>query len=200
MPTTIIPSGLNVGEFTSGTFDDVLDSNSSHLLIATADAVNNFAFNRYYTFGSTTITNGAQSYDFYGFPVGCSDIVLDVDAISIAANTNPLVQFIVGGTPVITGYAGSGTAFGVSSTATTFNSTGADIRILSAPLTAAGRIRITRLNGNMWQIVHHLTYGNSIAGNMMGNSIITLAGEPNGIRLTTTSGNYDAGTARLGWR
>lgn len=200
MTTIISSSGLTIAEFVSGTFDVILDSNSTDSLVATANSVEDYSLQGYYKFSGTQITNGAQNYDFYGFPTGCSDIILDLDGVSLAGATSPLVQFIVNDTPVTSGYAGSGTSYGVSGTATVFDSTGAYIRILSAGLTASGRVRITRLNGNQWQIVHRLTHGNSIAGNMVGNSMITLANEPNGIRLTSTSGNYDAGTARIGWR
>lgn len=200
MPTTIPPSGLRLSEFQSGTFDEFLDSASTDLLVPTANAAEDYSLRGYYQFGPTQTTNGAQNYDFFGFPQGCSDIVLDLDGVSLAAATSPLIQFIVNGTPVTSGYAGSGTSYGASTMASVFDTTGAYIRILSAGLAIFGRCRITRLSSTRWRVSHSLTYGNTIIGNLKGTSDVTLAGEPNGIRLTSTSGNYDAGTARIGWR
>lgn len=194
-------TGINVSEFNPDVVVELIDSSSTHLQIPTAKAVVDYALRRDYSYSATVATTSGFEHTIGGIPAWANDVVVDLEDVSLTTNDLFLVQLGTAGGIQTTGYEGGATSLGAASLASTNSTIGHPIYV-SATLTASGRVRIERFNGNRWYMSHDLTYKATTTGNMFGVSLVTLSGPLTQIRLIRASGapTFDLGSFRIGWR
>lgn len=133
----------------------------------------------------TGLTSGG-SVDLTGFPTPAREIHLQFWEVSFSANDNMLLQFIVGGSPVTTGYK-NGNSVAASSTS------GIEVDTDGSANAMSGHVRLRRVDlaAHDWEAEYHVRT-NATGGWASGMAHITLAGDPTGIRVTRTgSANFD---------
>lgn len=194
-------TGINVSEFNPDVLVELIDSASTHLQVPSAKAVVDYALKRDYNYSPTTTTTSGTEHTIAGIPAWANDIVVDIDNISLTTDNIFVVQLGTSAGIQITGYEGNGTSIGASTIAST-NATNGHPIFTSNTLTASGRVRIERFNGNRWLMSHQLTYKATVTGNMFGVSLVTLSGPLTQIRLIRRDGvpTFDLGSFRIGWR
>lgn len=149
-----------------------------------------------WTYGSSQTTNTGTAFDFTGVPAGVSQVVVELNGVSLSGTDNLLIQLGVSGGPVSTGYeANTSTSAGASSRLTN----GVPVAVGSAALLTTGRIVFERAESNTWSTQFIVNY--DVSGAAYGSGRVTLSGELTQVRLTRTGTNtFDAGSARIGWR
>lgn len=147
------------------------------------------------TLGTSQATTSGTSIDFTGIPTTANRVVLSLSGVSGSGTSIPLIQCRVASAAVTSGYLGrAGYAVtGISSTAglaVSDNSNAVD--------TLFGSATFTRITGNTWSMVGTFA---QLGQNKVttGAASITLAGDLDGVRLTTVNGTdtFDAGTANI---
>lgn len=146
------------------------------------------------SFSSLTSVGTGSNVDVTGIPAGVTEIEVYLVGVSENAASNLLIQFIVGGSPVTSGYVSasgnSGTEVGSTSGFVIYQGT--------ASRTANGTYRLVLVSSGTWVGTHAVGMGVSTAASSGGGSA-TGVGTVEGIRLSTP-GNFDAGSIVVSWR
>jgi hypothetical protein len=143
---------------------------------------------------SVASTSGS-TIDFTNIPSWVKRITVMYNGVGLSGTDDLLVQLIVGGTPVTSGYTSvSASVAGTSSSGS--SSAGFNIRFKTAGDLCYGALYIVNLTGNTW-VSNHVVYRNS-TNTSMGGGGVALSGAVTGIRLLTTGTNtYDAGSINI---
>jgi hypothetical protein len=146
------------------------------------------------SFSSLTSVGTGSNVDVTGIPAGVTEIEVYLVGVSENAASNLLIQFIVGGSPVTSGYVSasgnSGAEVGSTSGFVIYQGT--------ASRTANGTYRLVLVSSGTWVGTHAVGMGVATAASSGGGSA-TGVGTVEGIRLSTP-GNFDAGSIAVSWR
>ncbi len=144
--------------------------------------------------------SGASSRNWTGIPSWANETTITIDGASTTGGTVMLIQIGISSGYITTGYYSS-TWTTLSSSATTITTTGATIwaGAGSAPDPFSGTLKFIYLGTNGSTYYYNITgtgigIGSSTYGTMTWGRIYT-SEKINSIRVTTTSGTYDAGIA-----
>lgn len=136
------------------------------------------------TFSAVQDTNGLTNVDFSGIPTGVNEIIVGFMGTSCTTTAQLLVQFMMAGTPITSGY-----------TNTAGLTTGFSLPSLTAGQSGYGTMRLYKNASNGWTM-------DSGASGTSGIREVDF-GNPDGIRLVHSAGNFDAtgyGRAWIAWR
>jgi len=139
---------------------------------------------------SASVAVSGATVDFTGIPSTAREIEVLFHDVDVASGI-PLIQLRVGGTPVASGYnSASGNSGAQTSSA---------IGFICRPYTGAlsGIMRIVRAATGIWVASHSFR---TLDAESSGGGSISGVGVVDGIRLASTGGNYNAGTAVVSWR
>ena len=139
--------------------------------------------------------SGFSAADFTSIPSWVKRITVVFSGVSLSGTDDILVQAIVAGSPVTSGY--NSTSSSTAGTSSSGGSTaGFNIRMQAAADTFSGNMFISNVTGNTW-VSSHSGYRNSTTTSQ-GGGTIALAGTLAGVRVTvTTTNTYDAGTVNV---
>lgn len=142
-------------------------------------------------------TTSGTAHDFTGIPAGAKKIRLSFAGVSTGGTSNILVQAIVGGSPVTSGYVSTGIRTGNANTTGGGNATnGFMINYTLATHVLSGSMDITNVTGNTWASSHSGKILTDTA--VHGGGDIALAGVLTGLRVTSVLGDtFDAGQIGL---
>jgi hypothetical protein len=148
----------------------------------------------YPTYATNQATTSGTAFDFTGLPSTVSEIEVHFQAVSLNASGNQLVQLIVSGTPLTTGYvSSSGTSGAENSTTTGFIVFGS-----SAAQDVSGSMRLVQVATGIWVESHSVSLGSADAN---GGGFIGGVGTVTGIRLTRTgTASFDNGNVTISYR
>lgn len=152
--------------------------------------------------GTPQATTSGTSRDFTGLPSWVKQVILPINSLSTSGTSPIIVQAIVGGSPVTSGYLGSATACASASLASTQFTNGAGIGPSSIAATSvrSGWIAFNQLDPatNLWTYAGFLGGSDGAATSFCAGAI-TLAGALTGLRLTTSGGTdtFDLGNANV---
>lgn len=137
-------------------------------------------------------TSGSEK-DFTGIPATAREVEIYYWNVSFSGNDNHLVQAIVSGAPVTSGYV-CGTS--VTSTSTS----GMEIDADGASNAITGHMRWFRFTGNDW-LQTHIFMQNATGGVTYGAGRVSLAGALEGLRATRSgSATFDLGSIQVRYR
>ena len=138
-------------------------------------------------------TTSGTSIDFTSIPAGVKRITLNIDRVSVSADTSIIVQ-IGAGSVEVTGYTS------VVSRANTFTTTtvGATISQMVANESYFGHVTLSNVSGNVW-VFSGVLGGIVIPLMMISAATKTIGGVLDRVRLTTISGvaTFDLGSVSL---
>ena len=145
---------------------------------------------------ASVATTSGTSIDFTGIPSGVKRIQIMYNRTSLSSTADNLIQLMVGGIVITVGYSSNTNFSGYPSTHTTNGIVvygGNAVNAISAIVTIAS------LGGNAWTSAHSGKY--STTNSFYGGGSVDLAGEVDGIRLTSVGGTntFDAGSAAISW-
>jgi len=139
---------------------------------------------------SASVTVSGATVDFTGIPSTAREIEVLLNTVDVASGI-PLIQLRVGGVAITTGYTSASGNSGTETSSTVGFITRPNVGALS------GIMRLVRASSGVWVESHSFNAGSSDAN---GGGGITGVGTVDGIRLASTGGNYNAGTAVVSWR
>lgn len=145
----------------------------------------------------SAVTSGSTGYSLLGIPANAETVEIDVDLVSLSGAARVLIQAIVGGAPVTSGYVASGQLF-PSGTSAASSTAGFIPYSSGAAIVLSGRLFLTKTPGtNTWKIGGTLLRDDTATYTDMLEGHVTLAGDIEGVRFTSTgSDTYDGGTIR----
>lgn len=158
-----------------------------------SDALENRNINR----SAHMSLSGLSFLDFGSIPVWVKRITLDVSALSTSATASVLVHLGTSADIQTTGYYGFLGAVQTSSASGAVVTTGLPLSI-NGPASYSTNIRmtITKVGTNKWMACI-AGYEASVAYAASGGGTVTLTGDLTQLRILTTAGTFDAGTATL---
>lgn len=172
-----------------GTSGNVLTSNGSAWVSSAPASI---------TSDTMQATSSGTSFSFTGIPSTVKRITVMFQAVSLSGTDALLVQAIVGGSPVTSGYTATCVHVNTSSTTTGGSST-AGFNISqggSAASTFSGSMVLTRLTGNTW--VESYSGKASTTAASVGGGDVDLAGGLDGIKILATGANtFDGGYVNI---
>ena len=139
---------------------------------------------------SASVAVSGATVDFTGIPSTAREIEVLLNTVDVASGI-PLIQLRVGGVAITTGYTSASGNSGTETSSTVGFITRPNVGALS------GIMRLVRASSGVWVESHSFNAGSSDAN---GGGGITGVGTVDGIRLASTGGNYNAGTAVVSWR
>lgn len=144
---------------------------------------------RVYEDGEDATTSGS-THDFTGIPAGVNEIDVFLDSVSTTGNTDLFIQIGTGGVPTTTGYYSLSTNFSTNASSTSSFAIRAAVAVYSFTVL----FQLRRVPGtNKWFATHNGII-DGVATFAAGYGYATLAGTLDNIRLSTSSGTFDAGT------
>jgi len=185
------PTGeIGIGGATYGTSGQVLTSGGSGAAPTWADASS-------HTLGVTQATTSGTAIDFTSIGANVRRISLLWEGVSTSGTSDLIVQLMVGGVAVTTGYLS--TCFNASLTQVTHTSAtdGFNFRCIANSQVRSGILQIATMGSNLWVCSGFIKQSTTASATTAGD--ITLAGALDGIRLTTTNGTdtFDAGSVNI---
>ena len=146
------------------------------------------------TFSTNTPTTSGTAFDFTGLPSTVSEIEVLFQGVSVSGSGGLIVQLIVSGTPLTTGYTSSSGTSGAETGSTAgffmYNSVAAQA--------FSGIMSIVRAASGIWVEAHSVTLGGAEAN---GGGLVTGVGTVTGIRLTRPGADtFDAGNVAISYR
>lgn len=150
----------------------------------------------------TAVTPGAvTSIDFTGFPAGLKRIVINYDGLSLNSADNILVQMMVGGSAVTSGYTSATSAQQNSGTNVLASSTAGFIAtgFGDARATICGSMMLSLIDTNQWVEMNASWDSSAGVATLHGGGAKTLAGAVTGIRITSVGGaaTFDGGKVNI---
>ena len=178
-----------------------ISSNDNDTTIPTSAAVKAYADTRGgYTMLTQVATTSGTAFDFT-VPATATELIVDLDQVSLSGSDSILIQLIDGGGAQTTGYLSRGnfvgTAGGLNSTA------GIVVFVGAATDSAIAPIAFNKMNGNKWIADYTGVLVRAGAGlfGLQGSGIVTLDDACVGVRITRTgTDTFDAGSVNVGWR
>ena len=148
------------------------------------------------TQGVAQASTSGTAIDFTGIPSWAKRVTILFSGVSLTSTDNILVQAIIGGSLVTSGYS---SVTGLA--AANFNQTSTAGFVIYAPNTAGvfyGAMRLHNISGNTWVEEHSGgQMGPSNAG-VVGGGVLAAAGALTGVRITVSGVNtFDAGTINI---
>lgn len=150
------------------------------------------------TQGTSVATTSGTSIDFTSIPSWVKRITVALNAVSLSATANLLVQ-LGSGSVETTGYA-SASAYGGSSVdgGATNVTNGFVVRAGLATATVSGVMTIVNVSGNIWAASFAGARTDGNASSIAGGGVKTLSGTIDRLRLTSTSTDtFDAGSVNI---
>lgn len=164
---------------------------------------------RAHTWGPVQATSGnIPLIDFTGVPPWATELLLVMNKVRNSSNTDTiLVQAMVGGSAVATGYDSQSSVIESNAVATGAQGVSGMAVFVPGASTVGGGLKLhmqwTRKPGtNEWVQTHQgLRRGSGGNGGIMGGGDVTLAGPLDGLRITRVGGStFNQGDAWLGYR
>lgn len=145
------------------------------------------------TYAANQATTTGTAFDFTGLPSTVSEIEVLFQGVSVSGTGGVIVQLIVSGTPLTTGYTSSSGTSGAESTSTAgffmYNS--------SAAQAFSGAMSIFQAASGIWVASHSVTLGGAEAN---GGGLRTGVGTVTGIRVTRPgTDTFDAGNVTISY-
>ena len=137
------------------------------------------------TSGAVVTCAGQTSIDFNSIPSWVKRITVMFNGVSTSGTSFPQVQ-IGSGSVTTTGYAANSTSFGVSTLATSSETSGFFLRSKQAASITSGHKVLTLLSGNTW--ISSSSFKNTTNISCIGAGDITLGGVLDRLRITTVNG------------
>ena len=186
--SSVVISGDTSGAITVSA-PAVAGTNTLTLQAATATSAVN-------TLATAVASTSGTSLDFTGIPSWVKRIPIMFDGVSTSGTSFPQVQ-IGSGSVTTTGYAANSTSFGVSTLATSSETSGFFLRSNQAASITSGHMVLTLLSGNTW--ISSSSFKNTTNISCIGAGNITLGGTLDRVRITTVNGTdtFDAGTVNI---
>lgn len=175
---------------------DTLASNDNDTTIPTSAAVNDAIALFQRVSRSSTSSMSGTAVDFTSPPSWAIGVRVFLSRVSLSGTDNILVQMMVGGSAVTTGYEGG---FGRSDTNAT-STAGFIVSAGAAAATPTGMMTITKdPDANEWVSSHaQFNIGANVGSN--GGGFVSLAGAITGVRITRTGSNtFDSGKVWVEW-
>ena len=148
------------------------------------------------TFSASTSVGTGSSVDLTGIPSSAREVEVYLNGVSLSGSTYLLLQLLVGGSPVTSGYRSASNTSGadaVSIVGFVFFAGGAAV-------TLDGIVRLVRSASGEWVSSHALARGGILSG-CSGGGVVTGVGTVNGIRLLSAGADvFDGGTFTVMWR
>jgi hypothetical protein len=161
----------------------------------TKQAIDNFATPKL-AFSSDTPVGTGAFVDITGVPSSAREIEVHFFGVSLNDASNLLVQLLVSGSPVTSGYVSASGNSGAEAG----SAAGFILYKSAASRLAHGILRIVRASSGSWSSTHAVGMGSATAASS-GGGTVTGVGTVNGIRLTSTGiNNFDAGSIVVSWR
>lgn len=177
---------LGIGGATYGTAGQVLTSGGPSAAPTWGDVGPTFLANQ--------ATTSGTAFDFTGIPSTAREIEVLFQGTSMSNADDPLVQLIVSGTPLTSGYTSGSSTSGTDSSETI----GWHIYNDATTRVVAGIMRIVNAASGVWVATHSVSLGSAEAN---GGGLRTGVGTVTGIRVTRTgTGTYDAGNVTVSYR
>jgi hypothetical protein len=146
------------------------------------------------TFSTNTPTTSGTAFDFTGLASTVTEIEVFFQAVSLTGTSGLIVQLIVSGTPLTTGYTSSSGTSG----AETGSTAGFFVFTSSAAQAVSGIMSIVRAASGIWVEAHSISLGSADAN---GGGFISGVGTVTGIRLTRPGADtFDAGNVAISYR
>jgi hypothetical protein len=146
------------------------------------------------TFLASQATTSGTAFDFTGIPSTAKEIEIHYEATSLNASENHLVQLIVSGTPLTTGYASSSGTSGAENSATT----GFIVFGSNTVQNVSGSMRIVQVEAGTWIESHSVSLGSADAN---GGGFRSGVGTVTGVRITRAgTASFDNGAVTVSYR
>ncbi len=170
-------------------------STDGSIIVTNGDGVSgNITLSSQATFSAAVPTTSGTAHDVTGIPSTAREVEIYFAGNSLTGTNNYLVQLLVDGLPVTSGYTSSS---GTSGVETDFSS-GFGIHVASAARSLNGMMRLVRVGTGLWVQSHSVGLNPADAN---GGGRISGVGTVNGIRLTRTGADtFDAGSFYVSWR
>lgn len=140
-----------------------------------------------------------SAVDVTGIPSGVSQIDVMFSGASLSGSDDIIVQFLVGGTPVSSGYVSTSHLSSAGTDSYSSSTGGFILRIQGAGAEIYGEAMLCHRGGNIWTETHSILTGTTATAN--GGGGISLAGEVDGVRITRSGTNtFDSGGYAVRWR
>lgn len=148
--------------------------------------------------GTAQNTTGGTAVDFTGIPSWARRITVLLNGVSLSGTSDVLIRLMVGGTAVSTGYLSTCSALGTT-TAVSQSTAGMIIRGAAAVSVISGAYTFNEISANTW--VGSFAGKQSNSAGLAGAGDVAVAGEVDGIRITTVNGTdtFDAGSVNIMW-
>lgn len=148
---------------------------------------------------STAVASTSGTFiDFSSIPSWAKRVTVLFNGVSVTASDNILVQVIVGGSPVTSGYSSVSGLAGAN-----FNQTSTGGFVIYAPNTTGvfyGAMRLHNITGNTWVEEHSGGIMVSTTVGVVGGGVLAAAGVLTGVRVTVSGSNtFDAGQINVMW-
>lgn len=137
-------------------------------------------------------TTSGTAFDFT-VPSTAREIAVHFCGTSLDVAGYFLVQLMVSGSPVTTGYSSGASSSGVDS----YREDGFHVFRSSAAHVSGGRMDVCRVGSGAWSASHSVSLSGAESN---GGGFITGVGTVTGIRVTRTTGNFDAGSVNVSYR
>jgi hypothetical protein len=152
-----------------------------------------------FVIGTAQTTTSGTSIDVTGIPNWAKRITLMLNGVSISGTSGIIVQLIVNGTPVNTGYIGASDLL-VSGVAPVAHTTGfalSDIPTV-ATYTANGCLTFIKFSDTVWN-GSFVGSSSVTAAIIVGAGYVPVSGTVTGVRITTPGGanTFDAGSVNI---
>lgn len=148
------------------------------------------------TLGTVQNSTSGTSIDFTGIPSWAKRVSVIFNGVSVTSTDNILVQAIIGGSPVTSGYSSVSGLAGAN-----FNVTSTAGFVIYTPNTAGvfyGVLRLHNITGNTWVEEHSGGIMVSTTVGVVGGGVLAAAGALTGVRITVSGTNtFDAGTINI---
>lgn len=149
-------------------------------------------------FGTAVASTSGTTIDFTGIPSWAKRVTILFNGVSVTSTDNILVQAIIGGSPVTSGYSSVSGLAGAN-----FNQTSTAGFVIYAPNTAGvfyGALRLHNITGNTWVEEHSGGVMVSTSVGVVGGGVLAAAGALTGVRITVSGTNtFDAGQINIMW-
>lgn len=154
---------------------------------------------RGYTFLAAQNTTSGTFFDFTGIPAWATEIVVLFFNVSLSGTDHIAVQLGTSGGVVTSGYVSSSSAITSGSGSSVNSTTAFIVHVGSASDGVLGAMTINGLSSTLWVESHSVHCTALKTAN--GGGGITLAGQPDRVRVTRTGSNtFDLGAVRVGYR
>lgn len=141
-------------------------------------------------------STSGTTVDFTGIPSWAKRVSVIFNGVSVTSTDNILVQAIIGGSPVTSGYSSVSGLAGAN-----FNQTSTAGFVIYAPNTAGvfyGAMRLHNITGNTWVEEHSGGIMVSTTVGVVGGGVLAAAGALTGVRITVSGTNtFDAGQINI---